>query len=464
MNVEQTETLRYGLVDELVTELWAVIQRREYATPGERKRAIRAAITTILSDHAALASPAPSAGVGVEAFAARLRGRAGPFTALPGERYVDADIALDVLREALSQHPAAPSVSPAVAGDAGELVDAIIRDVAELPDRSSPEDWPEAMLVTGSELRRIIENRLATAEQPDTEGVPFCPRCGAHPDEQPGSAVQGEAVYQLRTADQPCWTDVDPDIFERYKARGGYEARILYTTPPPAPAAEQGEPSCGDGDALMRVYDGLMAEWESLGRSRTEGSHAADVYEWAQTIHYAARRLRANQPEARGVEEWDRLSMLSLAEGLRKRGDDLSVDSASWLEKIATPNPVRAEQPEGMGARVLAAQASLKAAGADLPSSVIRDAVHAALAAAPAAPAAPGAAVGVDEVRTIACALAREDGFDPDDKHGGLYDLRWSGGPTPEPLGDAWAMDYLPKAERIAAALAGKAQEESNGK
>ena len=33
----------------------------------------------------------------------------------------------------------------------------VIRCVAELPDRNSPEDWPEAMLVTVEELRMILE-------------------------------------------------------------------------------------------------------------------------------------------------------------------------------------------------------------------------------------------------------------------------------------------------------------------
>jgi len=37
-----------------------------------------------------------------------------------------------------------------------EWIDNVLRDVAELPDRNSPEDWPEAMLVTGDELRQII--------------------------------------------------------------------------------------------------------------------------------------------------------------------------------------------------------------------------------------------------------------------------------------------------------------------
>lgn len=38
--------------------------------------------------------------------------------------------------------------------------DRIIQRVAELPDRTSPDDWPEAMLVTSEELRDIIEDEL----------------------------------------------------------------------------------------------------------------------------------------------------------------------------------------------------------------------------------------------------------------------------------------------------------------
>jgi hypothetical protein len=34
----------------------------------------------------------------------------------------------------------------------------VIRDVSELPGRDSPEDWPEAMLVTAGELRGILES------------------------------------------------------------------------------------------------------------------------------------------------------------------------------------------------------------------------------------------------------------------------------------------------------------------
>ena len=37
-----------------------------------------------------------------------------------------------------------------------EWIDSVLREVAELPNRNSPEGWPEAMLVTGAELRQII--------------------------------------------------------------------------------------------------------------------------------------------------------------------------------------------------------------------------------------------------------------------------------------------------------------------
>ena len=71
----------------------------------------------------------------------------------------------------------------------------------------------------------------------------------------------------------------------------------------------------------------------------------------------------------------------------------------------------------------------------------------------PPAPAVVDGRIMDGDVRAIACALARLDGYDPSDENGGLYDLRWAGGPEPEPLGDAWNMDYMPKAKKIAAAI-----------
>jgi hypothetical protein len=49
-----------------------------------------------------------------------------------------------------------------------ELARRIVKRVAELPDRSSPDDWPEAMIVTGDELAEIIDEEVD--EVIDVEG------------------------------------------------------------------------------------------------------------------------------------------------------------------------------------------------------------------------------------------------------------------------------------------------------
>jgi hypothetical protein len=41
-----------------------------------------------------------------------------------------------------------------------QVVDDVVRRVSELPDRTSPEDWPDAMLVTVSELSEILRDAI----------------------------------------------------------------------------------------------------------------------------------------------------------------------------------------------------------------------------------------------------------------------------------------------------------------
>ena len=43
----------------------------------------------------------------------------------------------------------------------------VVRAVAELPDRDSPEGWPEAMLVTADELRGIVLTALEATQPAD---------------------------------------------------------------------------------------------------------------------------------------------------------------------------------------------------------------------------------------------------------------------------------------------------------
>jgi hypothetical protein len=57
-------------------------------------------------------------------------------------------------------------------GDGQDAFVRVLQRVAELPDRTSPDDWPEAMLVTGEELRAILLDEL-----PRASSGASAPRC-----------------------------------------------------------------------------------------------------------------------------------------------------------------------------------------------------------------------------------------------------------------------------------------------
>lgn len=58
-----------------------------------------------------------------------------------------------------------PLTASASAADR-RLRERIIQRVAELPDRTSPDDWPDAMLVTAEELLDILADELAVRDAP----------------------------------------------------------------------------------------------------------------------------------------------------------------------------------------------------------------------------------------------------------------------------------------------------------
>jgi hypothetical protein len=66
---------------------------------------------------------------------------------------------------------AATPPAPVQAGseDRSRLIDSIVRDVAELPDRTSPDNRPDIMLVSDSELRDILHTRLAAQPHPPAD-------------------------------------------------------------------------------------------------------------------------------------------------------------------------------------------------------------------------------------------------------------------------------------------------------
>ena len=69
---------------------------------------------------------------------------------------------------ALSGSPAPSTEARIVASHAlpvatwDRIASAVVKRVAELPDRSSPDEWPEAMLITGEELHHIIMSEFDT--------------------------------------------------------------------------------------------------------------------------------------------------------------------------------------------------------------------------------------------------------------------------------------------------------------
>jgi hypothetical protein len=91
------------------------------------------------------------------------------------------------------------------------LIQAIVRDVAELEDRNSPNNWPEAMIVTDKELWAILENRLSrlSREESATQWVKIKEGCEMPKDRQVvrvyGSGYQEVVVYRRRSPIHASW-------------------------------------------------------------------------------------------------------------------------------------------------------------------------------------------------------------------------------------------------------------------
>jgi hypothetical protein len=58
-----------------------------------------------------------------------------------------------------------------MASDREALAERVVQQVAELPDRTSPDDWPEAMLVTSDELKAIVLAALAAPPSAQEDAI-----------------------------------------------------------------------------------------------------------------------------------------------------------------------------------------------------------------------------------------------------------------------------------------------------
>ncbi|MFD1839101.1 hypothetical protein [Paracidovorax cattleyae] len=126
----------------------------------------------------------------------------------------------------------------------GEVVEAsaiasrICREVAELPDRNSPPDWPQAMLVTSDELHQIVrETLIAVAPRPqaDAGAVPVPRKLleDLAPEQPMNQDEQGGCVWCCGSA--PDYAGAEPEDHDAdcpwLLARG------LLAAAPQAPAA-----------------------------------------------------------------------------------------------------------------------------------------------------------------------------------------------------------------------------------
>lgn len=75
--------------------------------------------------------------------------------------------------DGVNHHPLCRDAAPTAPAEprkplTDEQIDSVIITVAELPDRTSPFDWPEAMLVTSGELRNILRSIPTAPAEPQS--------------------------------------------------------------------------------------------------------------------------------------------------------------------------------------------------------------------------------------------------------------------------------------------------------
>ncbi|MGQ8878779.1 hypothetical protein ACUTR7_14820 [Delftia sp. NA_296.1] len=113
--------------------------------------------------------------------------------------------------------PSAKDQKAPAALNAAAIAEAVCQRVAELPDRNSPEDWPEAMLVTGTELIDLVTCEITQAltaapQAPEVDGLALIER--QHPKGMTGVHARqlfrygwsageiAEVAKEIRLADQ----------------------------------------------------------------------------------------------------------------------------------------------------------------------------------------------------------------------------------------------------------------------
>jgi hypothetical protein len=93
-------------------------------------------------------------------------------------------------------------------------IDRIVQRVSELPDRTSPDDWPEAMMVTATELRQILADEWPASSPPErSEGwqpIETAPKDGTRVDLCAKAWLPAFDRFESRRFPDCVWMKGDP--------------------------------------------------------------------------------------------------------------------------------------------------------------------------------------------------------------------------------------------------------------
>lgn len=149
-----------------VCEVMRLVQDYFVTGTDEARDTIESKLRTLLATGREAQAQQPAIMPKGESAAAQLRAMATNYPTGHSWDKLDAKAcirgALEI--EALRALQATATGLPAQAVDADEIAATVCQRVAELDDRSSPEEWPEAMSVTGVELLLIVRESIIAAE------------------------------------------------------------------------------------------------------------------------------------------------------------------------------------------------------------------------------------------------------------------------------------------------------------
>lgn len=191
----------------------------------------------------------------------RHRTKDGILHFLTKEQMAEEIIRLDAALAAAPTAQAAPAAVAGAALDVLAIAAAVCQRVAELPDRNSPEDWPEAMLVTGAEMIDAvaceIEQALAAAA-PTIQAAP-----------QPADPQELLPEIQRLQRALAFWLPMVPSEDHPLQERIAHDAFLLaeYYGPDEPSAYELGHVALAgtgapvaQGDALTQAARDVLAE------------------------------------------------------------------------------------------------------------------------------------------------------------------------------------------------------------